>query len=396
MVFTDNRAEYGLLKSTITRINKSANLELILVVTGDHIRTDKGETIQEIRNDGLNIAEVILTNLPIDSENLIIAYLAKVVIEFSNVIKKWNPGLLLLLGDRYDLLAPSICALIHRIPIAHIAGGESTEGVLDEQVRHALTKMAHLHFVSTFEYGWRVSQMGEETWRIHVVGAPGVENIHKSDFMTPIEIKESYGINPESPILLITFHPETLTGGLNVGQQIKELITALEHFSEYQQIITYPGTEVGYQAIIKAWEKYASGRANVILKQSLGSRGYLGLMRIASAVVGNSSSGIIETPSFCIPTINIGDRQKGRIRANSVIDVECQKEEIVKGLKKALFDQKFRHNLQNVANPYDPHQDGNVSGRIVSVLESVPLGKSLLEKRLDFPSPEEVNLFRVQ
>lgn len=393
MVFTDNRAEYGLLKPVIAHINKSVKLELILVVTGDHVVSEKGKTILEIENDGFNISEVVLHNSVDGGANAIVAYIAGVAAEFAGIIEKWHPDFLLLLGDRYDLLAPAVCALVHRVPLAHIAGGEATEGVLDEQVRHALTKMAHLHFASTREYGWRIRQMGEEAWRIHVVGNPGIENIYQSDFAASEEIKKTFEIDPEKPGLLVTFHPETLTGDQDTPWQMREVVSALAQFPEYQQVVTYPGTEIGYRAIIEAWREYASGRANVILKQSLGSRGYLGLMRLASAVVGNSSSGILEAPSFRVPTVNIGDRQKGRIRAGSVIDVECKKEEIIKGLKKALHDKEFRKDLQGVANPYDPHQDGNVSGRIVSVLESVPLGRKLLEKHLDFPGSEEVKLF---
>jgi len=393
MVFTSTRADYGLLKPVLKQVNESTGLKLVLVVAGDHLVPDKGSTVSEIRGDGFDVSEIGPRALAFDNPEAIAKSVGMAVIELAAVVRRWEPDFLLLLGDRYELVAPALCALIYRVAVAHIAGGESTEGVLDEQVRHALTKMAHLHFASTREYGWRIRRMGEEAWRIHVVGNPGIENIYKSDFMAPEEIKKTLGIDPEKPTLLVTFHPETLTGDQDTPRQMREVVSALAEFPEYQQVVTYPGTEVGYRAVIEAWREYASGRPNVILKQSLGSRGYLGLMRLASAVVGNSSSGILEAPSFRVPTVNTGDRQKGRIRAGSVIDVECKKEEIVKGLKKALHDEEFRKSLQGVANPYDPHQDGNVSGRIVSVLESVPLGRKLLEKRLDFPRLEEVKLF---
>ncbi|MDQ0285617.1 UDP-hydrolyzing UDP-N-acetyl-D-glucosamine 2-epimerase [Desulfofundulus luciae] len=317
-------------------------------------------------------------------------YVASACAEIASAIDYLAPDILLVLGDRHELLAAATAAVIARIPIAHIAGGESTEGVIDEQVRHALTKMAHLHFTSTFEYARRIRQMGEEAWRIHVVGAPGVENILLGELMTPEEIVERFGIDVAGPTLLVTYHPETLTVDHNLTEQVNALISALREFRDFQQIITYPGTEVGFQKIISAWEAYAAEFPNVKLYKSLGSRGYLGVMKHAAAVVGNSSSGIIEAPSFKVPTINIGDRQKGRIRAESVIDVPCRKEDILAALRRALYDEQFRRQVRQVKNPYDPHGDGNVSGRVVSVLESVPLDRRLLEKKLDFPSPKEV------
>lgn len=396
MVFTATRAEYGLLKPVIRRLAASPHCELILVAGGDHLSEIKGNTINEIKQDGFEVNETIINTYLGDSPVDIAKAIALATSKFAEIIARQKPDLLLLLGDRYELLAPATCTLLHRIPIAHIGGGETTFGVLDEQVRHALTKMAHLHFVSTWEYGWRIRQMGEEAWRIYVVGALGVENIKRTDFMSPQEIYNKFDINPDLPTLLITYHPETLTNNQESVKRIKELIAALKEFPGYQQVITYPGTEVGYLSIIEAWKEYASGRSNVKLYPSLGSRGYLGLMHLAAAVVGNSSSGIIEAPSFHVPTVNIGDRQKGRIMAASVIDVSGDKESIVAGLNKALKDQEFRQGLLNVNNPYDPFDDGDVSGRIVKVLENIPLDRKLLEKHLDFPPPEEKRNYHVQ
>lgn len=396
MAFTATRAEYGLLKPILRGIKQSPKLELSLVVAGEHLVQWKGYTINEIKKDGFKINEIINSSLASDRKEALIKSVGLTTILLSDTIRKVEPNILLLLGDRYELLAPAIAALIQRVPIAHIAGGETTYGVLDEQVRHAITKMAHIHFPTTWEYGWRIRQMGEEAWRIHVVGSPGIENIYNSDYMLPNELEESFGINLEKPIILVTYHPETLEKGYQATKDIEQLIRALKHFSGYQQVITYPGTEVGYQNIIEAWQQYAADRPNVILKKSLGSRGYLGVMRLASVVVGNSSSGIIEAPSFHIPTVNIGERQKGRIRADSIIDVPCEEKEIVKGIKKALEDRDFRQSLKGVFNPYDPYGDGNASGRIVKVLEEIPINRKLLEKRLDFPSPEEKRNYHVQ
>lgn len=395
MVFTSSRAEYGLLRNTMLRIKESALLRLVIVAAGDHFVPMKGHSADEVLADGFEIDEALVNVLAYDSAAAICRSVGLSTIDLARVFEKHQPDLLLVLGDRYDLLAPATCAVIYRIPVAHIGGGETTEGAIDEQVRHAITKMAHLHFASTWEYAWRIRQMGEQAWRIHVVGAPGVENIRKGDYMTPAEVRERFGIDPSAPTLLITYHPETLTTDIEPAEQVRELINALKEFPDYQQIITYPGTEVGYLGIVEAWKDYASRNRNVKLYASLGSRGYLGVMSFCSAVVGNSSSGIIEAPSFRVPTINIGDRQKGRVRAASIIDVPCQAEAIVEGLNKALRDDGFRARLWDLKNPYDPFGDGNVSARIVSILETVPLGRQLLEKRLDFPDPEERCRFHV-
>ncbi|NPV27610.1 MAG: UDP-N-acetylglucosamine 2-epimerase (hydrolyzing) [Firmicutes bacterium] len=389
MFFTTTRAEFGLLK-LILRRSENFSFEPVLVVAGAHVNPSKGETIQEIISEGFYPIVLQRCFPESDLPAAIVKYVASACAEIAAVIDSLRPDIMLLLGDRHELLAAATAAVIMRIPIAHLAGGESTEGVLDEQVRHALTKMAHLHFASTFEYARCIRLMGEEAWRIHLVGSPGVENIHRREFMEPQEILEQFGIDVFQPTLLVTYHPETLSPDCDPAREVNTLISALKEFRGFQQVITYPGTEVGFQKIISAWETYAAEFPNVRLYKSLGSRAYLGVMKYAAAVVGNSSSGIIEAPSFKIPTVNIGDRQKGRIRAESIIDVPCRREDIMTALRKALYDTQFRQQVQRVTNPYDPYGDGNVSGRILSVLESVPLDRRLLEKKLDFPGPEEV------
>ncbi|MDI6710305.1 MAG: UDP-N-acetylglucosamine 2-epimerase [Bacillota bacterium] len=393
MVFTATRAEYGLLRPVIERIAESRTLELRLVVAGAHLAPWSGFSVREIERDGFPVA-VRIENLPAsDCPGTLARFVGVGLIEIASHFDSERPDIVLLLGDRYELFIPALAALLHRVPLAHLCGGEATEGSIDEQVRHAITKMAHIHFPSTIEYGRRIRRMGEEAWRIHVVGAPGVENILRGHFAGADELRREFGIDPDRPTLLVTYHPETLTSDTDTRGQVSSLIHALRQFPDLQQVITYPGTEVGFRAIVEAWEEYAAGRTNVILRKSLGSRGYLGLMRRAVAVVGNSSSGIIEAPSLKVPTVNIGDRQKGRIRADSVIDVSCTVEEIIAGIRRALYDEEFRRRLDNVVNPYDPYGDGNVSGRVIKVLEEIPLDRRLLEKKLDFPSPEEVESF---
>ncbi|MEW6573299.1 MAG: UDP-N-acetylglucosamine 2-epimerase [Bacillota bacterium] len=389
-VFTATRAEYGLLRPIIERINASPRLELSLVVAGTHFSPWHGRTEQEIRADGVRIAAAINNAPESDTPGALVLSVGLGLLEIAAYFTERVPDLILVVGDRYDLFVPMVGGILHRVPIAHIGGGETTEGVLDEQVRHAVSKMSHLHFAGTVEYARNLRRMGEEAWRIHLVGAPGVENIRKQRVMTTKGLKKTFDIDVSRPTLLITYHPETLTGKENPAQEVAVLIDALKEFSDYQQVVTYPGAEAGFHAVIEAWKRYAVENSNVKLYQSLGSQGYLGVMRYASAVVGNSSSGIIEAPSFRVPAVNIGNRQKGRVRAESIIDVPCRKEEIIAGLHKALEDRDFRRLVKRVRNPYDPHGDGNVSGRIVSVLESVPIDRRLLEKKLDFPTEEEL------
>ena len=388
IAFTFSRAEYGLFKPVLRKINESTSLELMLVAAGDHLSREKGLTIEEIIRDGFAIGAVVDHYANGERSGDIVGCLALATQRIGQILQQYRPQLLLLIGDRYELLAAASCAVVCRVPVAHIAGGESTQGVLDEQVRHALTKISHLHFPSTRRHGWNIRLMGEEAWRIQVVGAPGVENILTGDYMLEDELQAAFGIDVHMPTILVTFHPETLIMG-SLSWQIEELVAALREFPGYQQVITYPGAETGSQLIIQAWKDYAAVNDNVILCPSLGSRGYLGVMRTAKAVVGNSSSGIIEAPSFHVPTINIGARQQGRVRAASVIDVGANAPEIETALRRALNDQTFIQGLAQVVNPYDPYRDGNVSGRIVARLETVPMGRRLMEKRLDFPSREE-------
>ncbi|MEW6181621.1 MAG: UDP-N-acetylglucosamine 2-epimerase [Bacillota bacterium] len=390
MVFSASRAEYGLLKPILRGITTSSRLKLDLVIGGAHLAPGHGCTKREIMNDALPITFCINGAQASDSPGAIVEFVGRGITEIAAYFAAQPPDIVVILGDRYELLIPLAGALVNRIPVAHLCGGETTEGALDEQVRHAATKMAHLHFPSTFQYARCLRRMGEEAWRINVVGAPGVENIIKEEMMTPEELDAAFGIDVTRRTLLITYHPETLTRDGDPEKEAAALTAALKEFLDYQQVITYPGMEVGCRGVIKAWESYVEKNPNARLYKSLGSRGYLGVMREAAAVVGNSSSGIIEAPSLKIPTVNIGDRQKGRVRAESVIDVPCIKAEIVAGLQKALYDAEFRRSLENVNNPYDPYGDGNVGGRVVSVLESVPLDRRLLEKKLDFPTEQEL------
>ncbi|MCG9967989.1 UDP-N-acetylglucosamine 2-epimerase [Pelotomaculum terephthalicicum JT] len=388
-VFTATRAEYGLLRPVIKSIKNSNRLDLSLIVAGAHLVPGQGLTVQEILDDGFTPDCLIDNVLFSDSPDALVKSVGLGLIEIGGYFTSHPADIILLLGDRYELFIPLVAALMHRVPVAHLCGGETTEGALDEQVRHAITKMAHLHFPSAFEYGRCLRQMGEEAWRIHVVGSPVVENIRCGNVMGIRDINAKFGFNPELPTLLITYHPETIAKEKESIGQIKSLIAALKEFSEYQQVITHPGIEVGYLEVVKVWEEYAAVNPRVKLFNNLGSRGYLGVMKNAAAVVGNSSSGIIEAPSFKVPTVNVGDRQKGRLRAESVIDVSCRKDAIVAGLRRALHEEDFRSHLKETKNPYDPYGDGKVSERVISVLESVSLDRRLLNKRLDFPSPGE-------
>lgn len=384
LAYTATRAEYGLLRPILRRITESNELDLELVVGGDHLSSRKGRTLGEIERDGFPVSRVIDCVPESTGPSSIGRSVGEATAQVSEVFSELRPDVLLLLGDRHDLLPPACAALLHRVPIAHIGGGESTQGALDEQIRHALSKMAHLHFVSAPHYGRTLRLMGEEEWRIHVVGSLGVENIRNAEVISPKEIMRTYCVDVSAPFALVTYHPQTV-GRSEPARDMSEVLRALSRYPEVLQIITYPGLEVGSDDIVGILQRHESeAGCRVRLFPSLGSRGYLGLMKYARAIVGNSSSGIIEAPSLHIPTVNIGDRQKGRLRSGSVIDVECDSESIAGGMYRALYDDDFRQRCAEVSNPYDPFCDANSSGRIVSVLEQIPLGRSLLEKRLDF------------
>ena len=318
-VVTATRAEYGLLRPVIKGMMNNPDFEVSLVVTGMHLSPEFGLTYREIENDGIPISKKIDILLSADSPSAISKSMGLALISFGEYFSENNFDMVLLLGDRYETLAVACAAVNARIPIAHMHGGEITEGAVDDAFRHAITKMSYLHFTSTEAYRKRVIQMGENPDRVFNVGSTGIENIENVDLLSRDELSQELGMNLSKDYAVVTFHPVTLEN-YTAEEQINELLEAIDEFSDMSFIITKANADQNGRIINSILEKYAEDHINARVYDSLGMRRYLSALKYASMVIGNSSSGIIEAPSFRIPTVNIGDRQKGRVRADSVID----------------------------------------------------------------------------
>jgi len=351
-VVTGTRAEYGLLKPLIKRINNDSNMELQLVVTGMHLSPEFGLTYQEIEQDGFKITECNEMLLSSDTPNGITKSIGLGIIGFADIFTKKVPDIVIILGDRYEILAAATAAMIHRIPIAHIHGGELTEGSIDESIRHAITKMSILHFTSTENYRSRIIQMGEQPGRVFCVGALGVENIKKQPLMNKHELEESIHLKLDKPYILVAFHPVTLEYN-TVKEQFENLLEALDDMKDYQIVFTKANADTDGRIINCKIDEYVNNnRKRAVAFASLGMIRYLSALKYCDMIVGNSSSGIIEAPSFHIPTINIGDRQRGRVRGKSVIDCSSTPKEIIKAINIAQM-MNINGILKNEDNLYE-------------------------------------------
>lgn len=351
-VVTGTRAEYGLLKPLIDKINKDDNLELQLIVTGMHLSPEFGMTYNEIINDGYKVDEKIEILLSSDTAVGISKSMGLATISFAEAFERLKPDMLVVLGDRFEIFSVCSSAVVAKIPIAHLHGGETTEGAFDEAFRHSITKMSYLHFTSTEEYKRRVIQLGENPERVFNVGAIGVENILKMDLMSKEELEKSINFNLEKSFSLVTFHPVTLENSTS-EEQIKEVLDALDSFKDMRYIITKANSDSDGRIINKIIDDFCnSNKEKVISFTSMGYKRYLSAMKYCDMVIGNSSSGIIEVPSFKKATINIGDRQKGRTQAKSVINCKPIRDEIIDSINYARSD-KFKDVLSNVVNPYE-------------------------------------------
>jgi UDP-hydrolysing UDP-N-acetyl-D-glucosamine 2-epimerase len=377
-VVTGTRAEYGLLYWIIKGIHDDPDVALQLIVTGMHLSPEFGLTVQEIERDGFPIAERVEMLLSSDTEEGIAMSMGLGLIGFANAYQRLQPDIVLVLGDRYEILAAAAAAVPFRIPVAHIHGGESTEGAMDEQFRHAITKMSHLHFPATQEYANRIIQMGEAPERVFCYGAPGLDNIMKLSLLDKPDLVAELGLPADQPLGVVTYHPVTLEGTSAVAQ-VTELLQALKNLTEIYWVFTLPNSDTGGRGIITAIRNFVDefpqrGKAFT----SLGQVRYLSLLKHAAVMVGNSSSGIIEAPSFHLPVVNIGSRQQGRIRAANVIDVpECQQSAITQAIEKA-FSAKFKAALQGMANPYGT---GDASMNIFHTLKTLLESKIMTQKR---------------
>ena len=381
-MFTSTRADYGLQRWMIKRMQICTKFDTYLIVGGAHLLEKYGYTINEISKDNIkNIIQLPFLNELTDKFSLV-SSVGDGLKRISRIFFTYKPDYIILLGDRYELFIGAIAALLYNSIIIHIAGGEITKGALDEQVRHAITKMAHIHMPSTELYAENISKMGEEDWRIHIVGAPGLENIKKSKLYTKEKILKLTGVDTNKNTIICTYHPVTLEGENSIRWQIKNLWGALSKF-DLQIVFTRPNAEVGSDEIVNMIKKFVDNNPKAYFFDSLGSKLYLSFLKYAKAVVGNSSSGIIEAPSFLIPTVNIGNRQEGRLRTENVIQTGYSVNEIYKGIEKALYDAEFLTKIENIKNPYG---DGEASKYVVEAMKEIlkiPKEK-LLKKKLDF------------
>jgi len=370
-VVTGSRAEYGLLRGVIDEINKSPKISLQIVATGMHLSPEFGLTYQEIEEDGFKINRKVEMLLSGDSSTSISKSTGLGMIGFSDAFKELNPDIIIVLGDRYEILSASLTALFENIPIAHISGGESTEGAFDEAIRHSITKMAWWHFVSTNEYKKRVIQLGEDPSRIFNVGGLGVDAIKRLKLLSKKELFKKLGIKFGKRNLLITYHPVTLEKHNSINK-FQNLLDVLHDLNDTYLIFTMPNADTDGRAIKNMINEFVKSHPlNTISFQSMGSLNYLSTIKYVDGVVGNSSSGIAEVPTFKIGTINIGDRQKGRIKASSVIDCTTEKDSIRKSIDR-LFSKEFQDQLKYIENPYG---NGNAAEKILDILEnsSIPL-----------------------
>lgn len=374
-IVTGTRAEYGHLFWVIHEVHEDPDLILQLIVCGMHLSPEFGLTVKEIESDGFPIAEKVEMLLSSDSEVGVSNSIGLGVIGFAKAFDQLKPDILVLLGDRFEILAAATAAMVARIPIAHIHGGESTEGLIDEAIRHAVTKMSHIHFPATDFYGQRIAQMGEDPQRIFPYGAPGLDHIERGDLPGRKEILSEMGIPANDQLALVTYHPVTLESSA-ARRHMENLWEGLQGF-ELHFVFTYANADPGGREINRMIEHFISRSSKFHAVPSLGQRRYLALMKHAEVVIGNSSSGIIEASALRIPAINIGDRQRGRIRGANVIDCGLEPGEIRKALDRALSP-AFRKSLEKMVSPYG---QGGVSRKIVDTLKRIPLGEELLKKR---------------
>jgi len=376
-IMTGTRAEYGLLKPLMQEINKDNDLELYLIVSGMHLSPEFGMTYQEIEEDGFEINAKVEMLLSSDSPAGISKSIGLGVIGFADEFQRADLDMLILLGDRYEALSAAICAMVMRIPIAHLHGGELTEGAIDEGIRHSITKMSYLHFTSTEQYRNRVIQLGENPERVFYVGALGVENIKKINLMTKEELERSIHFEIDENTVVVTYHPVTLENN-TVEEQFLNLLKVLDRNPKIRMIFTKANADTNGRIVNELIDKYAaqnSERACAFM--SLGQKRYLSALKYCRIVIGNSSSGIIEAPSFGKPIINIGDRQKGRICADSVINCGYTQQEIRQAMETALTEE-FENKARNCRNPYEKE---NTAANIISVIKDYLLNDKIKLKK---------------
>ncbi len=382
-IVTTSRADYGIYRPVLRAVQSAAGLRPSLWVSGSHLSPEFGLTAQDIEADGFEIAERIEIALDSDTPEATTRAMAVALEGFGSCVARIRPDIVIVLGDRFEMHSAALAALPFRVPVAHIHGGEISQGAFDDALRHSITKLSHLHFVSTHEHARRVMQMGEEQWRVTVCGAPSLDNLRVVQLRPRAEIERLFGLGRGEPFLLVTFHPATLDAG-DPADQVRALLDAIETHG-CAGVITMPNADPGGRAIRAVIQERAALNTRLTVVEHLGTDVYFSAMATAAAMAGNSSSGLIESASFGLPVLNVGSRQQGRVHGRNVIHVAATREAIIGGLAQVL-DPAFRAALRGTENPYG---DGHASERIVERLQDVALGSSLVVKRfVDAPDAQ--------
>ncbi len=374
-VVTVGRSDFGIYAPVLRAIEDDPTLELQLIVGGAHLTGQFGWTVNEITAQGFEISDKVDMLLSADTPEAVATSMGLGTMGFAQSYARLDPDIIVVLGDRFEMHSAASAAVPLGIPLAHIHGGEVTEGAIDEAFRHAITKYSHLHFVSTKQYARRVIQMGEEPWRVVVSGAPGLDNLRTLLLPDRQELEKRVGLELSQPPLLVTYHPVTL-GQDNTESQLQNLLGALNEVNS-PIVFTYPNADAQSGVILKMIREFLTRHPAAGIVDNLGTRAYFGMMNEAAAMVGNSSSGIVEAASFRLPVVNIGERQRGRCHERNVINVGYSREEIMEGISKALSP-SFRDELADLVNPYG---DGNAAEHIVNRLRTVPLDERILRKK---------------
>jgi UDP-hydrolysing UDP-N-acetyl-D-glucosamine 2-epimerase len=374
-VVTVGRSDYSILRPVLHRIQADHRLKLALIVAGNHFEPEYGGTVSEIEADGFPIAARVPYAPSSDDGQSVAAAIGVGVEALASVFAEIHPSIVLVVGDRFELLAVAAAAVPMGIPLGHVHGGELTEGAFDDSIRHALTKLSHVHFASNDSHARRILQLGEEPWRVVVTGAPALDEAMQDDSLSETQLAQRLGLGFQPAPLLVSYHAATLDA-TPTDDRVLELLGALDEVA-LPVVFTYPGPDPGAASIRRRIEEYVSVHDDAVAVASLGGRAYYSLMRRAAAMIGNSSSGIVEAPSFRLPVVNVGSRQDGRLRARNVIDTPVDREAIAAAIRHAVSTE-FRNGLADLVNPYG---DGHASERIVETLATVDLGPALLTKR---------------
>ena len=374
-VVTTSRADYSHLYWPLHDLSRRPDVDLQLIAMGPHLSPEFGHTVREIDQDGIPIAARIECLLSSDTDVGMAKTIGLATLSLADCLGQMRPDLLLLIADRYEMLAPASVALALRIPLAHIEGGEISEGAIDDAVRHALTKMSHVHFTSTFAARDRVIALGEEAWRVHRAGAPSIDHLRRDTLYTREQLQAQLQIELKSPSTVVAYHPVTILS--DTTREADELFTALREVPG-QILFCYPNADAGSRELIQRTEQFRAHRPDTHIFVNLPALTYWSLLRQADIMIGNSSSGIMETPSFALPTVNVGMRQQGRERSRNILDAAPDQADILAKIAIARSEQ-FRVSLKGMENPYG---DGRASDKIVEVITSVPLGEELLVKKM--------------